>query len=274
MFRNRMNKLDRMKAFGMINCKEGDEPLTQEDLDAAVATAVAAANEANSVSSAGLKDKNTQLLETLAANKTALASIDGVDVPELLALKEKIAGDEILSLLAEGKSSEALEKHTERMAVNHTAEITTLTDQLTAATDAGTVDRSQLHGLLIDGEAMKAFVTAKGRETALPDIVLRAKQIFKVERNETTGQNEVLARGTNGKLLQGEKGNLTFPEWAESLKKTAPHLFPDSESGFATGGENTDGTPGGDAELLAAAEKGAGALRDLKNKRKAAKKAA
>lgn len=266
-----------MVAFGMINqMAEGDGgndggnnagAFTQADIDAAVA----AANATNATDTQGLKDNQQKLLETIAANKAALSSVEGIDVPELLALKEKIAGDEILSLLADGKSSEALEKHTERMTVTHNAELTTLNEQLKSATDAGNVDRQQLHGLLIDGEAMKAFVTAKGRETALPDVVLRAKQIFKVERNETTGQNDVVARGADGKLLQGEKGNLTFAEWSESLKTSAPHLFPDSESGYAQNG-GADGGEGGDAEMLAAAAKSPTALRELKARRKAALK--
>jgi len=273
MFPNRRsNRIQRMISLGMLTqvTEGGDggsggveddevKTFTQADIDAAIAKA----NEGSS----GLKTKNEQLLQTIADNKRALASIDGVDVPELLALKQKIANDEILSLLAAGKSSEALERHTERLTLTHNSEVTGLNERLSASEKASATDRTQLHGLLIDGEAMKSFVAAKGVETAIPDIILRAKQIFKVERDEATGENVVAARDAKGNLIQGEKGNLTFEEWAISLKETAPHLFPASESGYGRNGKGGE-DKGGDAELLAAAEKGPEALRELKRKRK------
>jgi len=276
MFRNnRSNKIQRLISMGMLHQMADDdqggggsgEPekisMTKEELDAKIAEATKPYE--------GIKTKNQELLNTIKTNKEALSKIDGLDVDSLLSLKDKIENDEILSLLASGKSSEALEKHTERLQLNHNAELKSVTEKLTAAEQASATDRQQLHGLLIDGEAMKAFVSAKGRETAVPDVILRAKQIFKVERDEKTGENIVAARDAKGDLIQGEKGNLTFQEWAEGLKETAPHLFPDSESGFGKGGgPNSDGK-GGDAEMLAAAAKGPQFLREYKEKVRAAK---
>ena len=83
---------------------------------------------------------------------------------------------------------------------------------------------------------------------------------------------ELIARDGEGEMLKGEKGPLTMKEWTASLKTTAPHLFPASESAKIrrtnTGEVDLNDI---DAQMVIAAKEGDTAtLRKLKAEKKLA----
>lgn len=248
--------------------EEGDPPVlptTKEDLDKAIAAAVTAAETRVKSEFEGTATKNRELLDELKPLKALAKSVEGLDIEGLKELKGKIENDNILKLFSEGKHTEALEAATERLRVTHNAEKESLTTTITELQESNRINVELVDKLLIDGGSQSAFILAKGKPTAVDDVAARARQTWKVEKGE------LVARNDKGEMIQGAKGPLTMAEWAEGLKKTAPHLFPDSE-GAGLGGEGGGG--GGDggleAQILAASAAGdMKKLRELRKKRDA-----
>jgi hypothetical protein len=238
--------------FSNIGAGEGDDnpddktkdtpvTFTQEQLDAKVAESLG-----------GIKTKNAELLESVKEANAKLLKFDGVDIEGLTALQKTIENDEILSLAAAGKHTEAIDKATEKLRVTHSAEIDAATEEKTTLTQENVSLKSRLSNLQIGGKVTSAFITEKGHDTAMQDVVTRANSIFQLE----DGSDDPIARDVDGKIIQGEKGPLTVQEWVISLKKTAPHLFPNSTSGDMT--DNKDGKVPTDieAQILAASKDG------------------
>lgn len=215
------------------------------------AVAIAAAKKDFEKETAGLSKKNKELLETLTSTTEKLKKTEGVDIEALLALQTTIANDEILSLAAAGKHSEAIDKATEKMRVTHSAELEASKTELTKLLESSQKDKQLVDKLMIDGGSQSAFITAKGIPEAVADIALRARQVWKVE------DGELVARDSDGEMIKGEKGPITMAEWVEKLKTDAPHLYPASESA------KLKGNKGGkvdlndiDEQIIAAAKSG------------------
>lgn len=264
---SRAHKLERMIAFGKLHGEsDGNgggggggekDTYTKEELAAEVTKQVQARLEAET---SGLKTKNKELLEKNSSLSALAKKLEGIDVDGLIDFKSKIDNDEILKLASEGKHSEAIEKATEKLRVTHGAEVTSLNEKLTSMTTERDNLKTNLSRLLVDGAATNAFIGEKGSETAIEDIVLRARNTFTVDES-----GDVIARDKDGKIIQGAEGPLTVKEWIVGLKKTAPHLFPESSGGGAQGGRGGDSDEAG---MLAAAAKGPKALREWKEKNK------
>jgi hypothetical protein len=96
---------------------------------------------------------------------------------------------------------------------------------------------SQLSVLLIDSavrnEALKLGVV----NTALDDVVLRARTVYKMKDGAAVPHND------KGEVVFGKDGKTPMPmtDWVVALKKTAPHLFASSQGGGAGGGLRTGG---------------------------------
>jgi len=224
------------------------EQIFQEKLDAAVAEKVA-----------GLKSNNQQLLEENREAKRIKAALDKLGgeegVSKLSEFQKKIANDEILTLHSQGKHEEATHKITERLTLEHNAEKQTLSKTLEEKDLVISSQAEQLNKLIIDGETSREFVAEKGRDTALPDVMRRVREVFKVENGQAVARNE------KGELVAGESGApLNVKEYIQGLRKTAPHLFPESEGlDLKTGADGKGLTY--EQRLSEAAKKGGAELR-------------
>lgn len=100
--------------------------------------------------------------------------------------------------------------------------------------------KNRLGSLLIDKEVQVALSNAgaKARDKALPDILGRARNTFKIDDNGSP-----LPQDSEGKTRYGEKGEpLTIEEFVKTdLITNAPHLFEGSSGGGAGGGDKGDG---------------------------------
>lgn len=233
----------------------GETKFTQADIDAAVNAARAEVDKVTS--------KNAQLLGEIKELKPLAAKLKDVDVDNLLNMKEQIEQNEVLKLLSEGKHDEAISKATERLEVTHTAEKTALQEQIDELQNARQSDRQVLETLLLDGGATQAFIEAGGDKVALDDAVSRARRVWSIGEDM-----KAEARDSDGNLMTGEGGALTWGEWAENLKKEAPHLFPRSQGGDLGGDAETAATGSLEAQMVKAAESNDFAkLRELRDKR-------
>lgn len=244
---------------------DGDKVFTQADIDAAVLEQ----KKASDTDTEGLRTKNAELLTSAAAARAAAKKFEGIDVEGLTELKAKIENDEILSLLAEGKTSEAMDKNTERLRVTHQAALDESTTASNAFKERAEKSEAIVSKLLIDGAATTEFTLAKGIPEAAPDVINRIQQMFTVE------DGIPVARGADNEMIQGEKGPLTIKEYINGLKKDAPHLFPNSSSANAGDGKGGEGGEVSDLDqqiLDAVAANNFDLMRELRNKKKEAKK--
>ena len=131
------------------------------------------------------------------------------------------------------------------MKTEHEAQMSELLGKnkdLTSAVMAGeakynkTVVSKFITDAVIDGES---GVTPQ----ALPDILTRANEIFKVNED-----GDVVAMKSDGKtIIYGSDGTtpMTGKEWVQGLEKTAPHFFASNTGGNANGGDTKGKFPNG-----------------------------
>ena len=232
--------------------------------DAAAETEAQKIAKAVEAATSALKVTNANLIaekRALSANQQLIESIGGTEaLAQLKEFKSKIEQDEILKLAMEGKPQEAIEKATERLKVTHNAEKIQMQQEAESYKSELTNAQEQLRKLIVDNVITRDFLAVKGVETAVADVLVRAREAFTVEAGVP------VARDVDGNLIQGVAGPLTPREWVESLRKTAPHFFPGSVGSNMEHGES--GTDNFASSLLNAAKKGPEALRAEKARQK------
>jgi hypothetical protein len=176
----------------------------------------------------GLKTKNSELLGKLKDATESLRSFDGIDPDAVRGILQRFSDDEEAKLIAAGKIDEVLDKRTERMRADVDKQIKSANERADKAEAFSNKFRDRVLG--------DAIRTAAAKTGALPeasdDLILRAKGTFQLN-----DEGEAVAVDANGDVLFGKDGKtpLSPLEWAESLKETAPHLFPRAE-GTGAGG--------------------------------------
>jgi hypothetical protein len=177
----------------------------------------------------GLKNKNNELLSTVNDMKERLGAWGDLDPKNVRSMMEKMDKDEELRLMAEGKHDEAFQKRLEKVSAKHQSEVEGLSNQANQYKTDLEKAQSQIRDLIIDQQVTTGFISEKGLESAVPDVVLRAKTAFKIE------DGQPIARDSDGEIIRGKDGPITINEWIQSLKESAPHLFPSSQGAGALG---------------------------------------
>lgn len=90
----------------------------------------------------------------------------------------------------------------------------------------------QLESLLVDNEVRAAAIKLGVRPSAVDDVLLRAKTIYKVKDGVATPISP------KGEVIYGKDGTSPMPvsDWVDSLKQSAEHLFQPSQGGGSQGG--------------------------------------
>lgn len=192
----------------------GDD--VQAKIDAAVNAAVA-----------GLKSKNSELLGSLKEAKDRLKAFDGIEPEAVHSIIKRFADDEEAGLIKAGKLDEVLNKRTSRMKADAEKAIKAEQDARTK-TEA---KAAKLAGKALAGALRDAAIKAGALPEAMEDIILRGRGLWTVNDD-----GEVVA-AEDGEVVLGKDGKtpLTPQEWAESLRETAPHLWPRAQGTNALG---------------------------------------
>lgn len=138
---------------------------------------------------------------------------EGID-PELAKkLIEEHKKQQDKKLIDAGKVDELVQQRVEEVIKGHQKEMDVLKKQLEAAT-------SQLTKELVDNKILMEARGAGVRDTAIDDVLLRGRQIFKLVDGKVVGEAE-------GKTLFGRDGKeMGIGDWIKSsLLEKAPHLF-------------------------------------------------
>jgi hypothetical protein len=149
---------------------------------------------------------------------------------------QRFSDDEEAQLIAAGKIDEVLDKRTERLRADVDKQIKAANERAEKAEAFSNKFRDRVLGDAIRSAALKAGALPEASD----DLILRAKGTFQLN-----DEGEAVAVDANGDVLFGKDGKtpLTPVEWAESLKETAPHLFPRAE-GSGAGGHKPGGGGG------------------------------
>lgn len=187
---------------------------------------------------AGLRAKNGELI---AANKDLKAKfqglseqLEGFDIEAVKGLLSKASVDEETRLLAEGKADEVFSKRTERLRAEYDKKLQAEAERANAA--------EKLSATLRERAIADAVRSAANKAGALPeasdDFVFRSRGMFSFN-----DEGDVVALDKDGQVIYGRDGKspMSPAEWADSIRDTAPHLFPRAVGAGATG------NPGGKA---------------------------
>lgn len=197
--------------------------------DQAVKDAIAAAVEA---ATAGLKNKNTELLGSLKNTKTELegfkTQFEGLDINAVKGLLAKVGQDEETKLIAEGKLDEVITRRTERLRGDYDKQLAAEK----ARADKAEAFAAKYSDKVLADSIRAAAIKAGALPEAAEDIILRAKGTFKLSED-----GEAIATDRDGEVIYGKDGKtpLSPLEWAESLRETATHLWPRAQGAGQTG---------------------------------------
>ena len=145
---------------------------------------------------------------------------------------QRFSDDEEAKLIAAGKIDEVLDKRTERLRADVDKQIKAAKERADKAEAFSNKFRIEFWGCN-PCSSLKAGALPEASD----DLILRAKGTFQLN-----DEGEAVAVDANGDVLFGKDGKtpLSPLEWAESLKETAPHLFPRAE-GTGAGGHKPNG---------------------------------
>lgn len=181
--------------------------------------------------------KNTELLGEKKTIQEKLAEFKDITDPEkALEALNFINENEDAQLIKDGKVNELIEKRTSVMRIEHETAVQELADKLMEATEGQSTFKNLYETKVMD-DAMRAVAVQAGvRIEAIPDVLLRAKSVFSLDKS---GAPE--ARDEKGNLIKNKDDNVVTPAvWMEDLKTTSPHYWPTSAGAGALGSGVTD----------------------------------
>jgi hypothetical protein len=198
----------------------------------------------------GLKAKNSELIGKLKEAGENLKRFDGIEPDAVRSILKRFSDEEEAGLIAAGKLDEVLNKRTERMKGDYDKKLGAEAEaRAKAEAKAQKLAQRTLAGALRD-----AAIKTGALPEAMDDIVLRAGGLWRLnDDGEAVAMNgDEVILGKDGKTP------LTPMEWAESLRETAPHLWPKAQGTNAPGSSaGSRGTQPKKASAMTPAEKAA-----------------
>ena len=157
------------------------------------------------------RDRNIQLMKDMEKFK----DVDPEKYAQLKSEHDKLTEGELIKA---GKVEELIASRVTAMKTAHEAAMA----ELKGRYDIG---QRQLETLLIDNEVRAHATKAGVAATAVDDVLLRAKTMFKVE------DGKPVAKDADGKVIYGKDGtnSIAIGDWLSGLKEQAPHLFAPSQ---------------------------------------------
>lgn len=177
---------------------------------------------------AGLKSKNSELLGNLKKATDKLKEFDGIDPSAVRSILSKFASDEEAALLAKGEIDTVLGKRTERLQADYDKKLKTEAERASKAE----AKAAKLADRTLAGALRDVAIKTGALPEAMEDIVLRARSVWRL-----SDDGEPIAVDADGVVILGKDGKtpLRPHEWAESLRETAPHLWPKAQGSNAPG---------------------------------------
>jgi DNA-directed RNA polymerase subunit F len=213
---------------------------------------------------AGLKNKNQELLDEKKKIQDTLKNFENIDPKKAKEALEFLETNTEAQLIKEGRIDEILEKRTSQLKSEHETVLTELNQKLEEESKGRQTFESMYKSKMIEDGLRAAALQAKVRPEAIDDVILRGRREFSL-----AGDGSLEARDSEGRLRKTTDDKILTPtNWTESLKKTHPHYWPESQGVGLRGRYSTDPNDY-NAALADAASKGdTEAYRKLRQKGK------
>lgn len=173
------------------------------------------------------------------AAKDAAARFGDIDPEKAREALQRLHDLEDKNMLAAGQVDEVVAKRTERMRADYEAQMKRFGSDL----ETERAEKSKLSGrlseVLIDSGLREAAVKAGVKSTALIDLQLRGRNVWKLKDGQPVPYRD------DGTTLFGKNppAPMTMDEWVASLQAEAPHLF-ETNKGAGSEPTNRQGTGG------------------------------
>jgi hypothetical protein len=187
-----------------------------------------------------VKSERARLREINASMREKYGDIDPDKAREAMTEFQKLQDKKLLD---EGKVEELINQRIERMRLEHENQIKAR-DRKIAEMDASSKSlSSKLSEVLIDSSLTAAATKARVRATALEDVLLRGRQVWRLD-----GDTPKPMKG-DGTVIIGNDGKnpLSVEEWLGSLQQSAPHLF---EASTGSGTDSNGGSFAGSGRQI------------------------
>jgi hypothetical protein len=167
-----------------------------------------------------------------------LKAFEGVDIEEYKTLKNRTDEDfkkavaEATTRLSQEQIDAAVVTRTKAMKAESEQQLNQANQNLASM-------KSLLSVAMIDNSVRAEAIKSGVHDTAVDDVVLRARTTFKLGDD-----NSVTAFDQKGEKLFDKDGQTPLPvsSWVKDLKKSAPHLFKGMDGGGAGGGRHGSGS--------------------------------
>lgn len=183
------------------------------------------------------RQNNLQLQRELETTKKTLEKFKDIDPEQYAKAMEaynKISSMEEGELIKAGKIDEVVQKRVQTMKDDFSKQVTAKDSIINQLQSENKTLKSTLGGITVESSVSKAISKVGTlRKGALPDVINRAKSIFKV-----TDEGKMEAPGD---LFDDEGNPMTMEKWAARLTEEAPFLFEDGAGGDSGGGQRKDG---------------------------------
>lgn len=180
---------------------------------------------------AGLKNKNKELLDKMAASNEKLKQFDGLDVEKMKNLQKQLEENEEMRLLADGKVELVVEKRVEAMKRDFDANLAARDGKLLEYEQILKKKEDKLAELVIDGQLREAYVALDFEPSALDFVLMQGRNVFIMDEN-----GKAVPRDEHGSLVFGKDGKtpISAREYLEGLAEKKPFLRKPSKGGGAT----------------------------------------
>lgn len=173
----------------------------------------------------GLKNKNQELLNEKKKIQESLKGFEDIDPEKAREALEFLETNTEAQLIKEGRIDELLEKRTSQLKSEHEAALNELNEKLQEESSGRQTFESMYKNKMIEDGLRNAALQAKVRPEAIDDVILRGRREFSL-----AGDGSIEARDKEGRLKKTLDDKILTPNnWIESLKKTHPHYWPESQ---------------------------------------------
>lgn len=200
---------------------------------------------------AGLKNKNQELLNEKKKIQETLKNFENIDPEKAKEALNFLETNTEAQMIKDGKIDELLEKRTSNLKSDYEAQLNEISQKLEETSSKSETFESLYKNKMIEDGLRNAALQAKVRPEAIDDIILRGSREFSLGED-----GSIESRDKDGKLRKTVDDKILTPfNWIDSLKKSHPHYWPESQGAGFRGRFSSDSNDY-TAALAEAAQKG------------------
>lgn len=218
-FKMRSAQMYRNEATDGTEGGAGGSVQTQVDLNSPEVKALLQAEIDKTV--AGLKKKNSELIEKEKKFKEQIAQYDGVDLDKVKNLQKQIEQSEEMRLLSEGKMDEVVARRIELREKDWGQKFGNLESVLSEREQMIAKLNDRLTGMVIDGQVREAYLSLDFNPKAMDDVISRARKVFVMDED-----GKAVPRDEHGNIIYSKDARTPISprDWLENLAEEKDYL--------------------------------------------------